>query len=229
MRNYDLILFDLDNTILDFSKIEAYSLKKTLKNYGITVEEAVVEEYRKINKEEWDKFQDKKQTKKETTINRFCRLSKFIGKEFPVEKVNEEYLEHLTEEVYFIKEAEDTLEKIKTTGIRMGMLSNGVKKVQEKRFEKAGLGRFFEHVLTSEEAGVPKPDPKIFGMILDKFEIKPEKTLFVGDSYESDIVGALNSGMKPIWYKPDFDIDDTEIKDGNYEIITRLSEIIDFL
>lgn len=230
-----LVLFDLDNTILDFSKIEEYSLKKTFLKYGISIDEEDVRKYREINKEEWGKYESGLQSKEETTLNRFMAFSYYLGKEFPAEDVNRIYLESLTDEVYFVENAESTLIGIDRLGVEMGLLTNGVKRIQEKRFEKAALGRFFKHVLTSEEAGVAKPDTRIFDMIVNLFGVDRGETIFVGDSFDSDIVGASRSGMLPLWYVPDGMENEDGISDKYadekiiYKKIKDLKEVLDFL
>ncbi len=230
-----LVLFDLDNTILDFSKIEEYSLKKTFLKYSISINEEDVRKYREINKEEWGKYENGLQSKEETTLNRFMAFSDYLGKEFPTEDVNRRYLESLTDEVYFVENAESTLIGIDRLGVEMGLLTNGVKRIQEKRFEKAALGRFFKHVLTSEEAGVAKPDTRIFDMIVNLFGVDRGETIFVGDSFDSDIVGASRSGMLPLWYVPDGTENEDGISDKYadekiiYKKIKDLKEVLDFL
>ncbi|NCU33699.1 MAG: noncanonical pyrimidine nucleotidase, YjjG family, partial [Candidatus Moranbacteria bacterium] len=112
-----LVLFDLDNTILDFSKIEEYSLKKTFLKYGISIDEEDVRKYREINKEEWGKYENGLQSKEETPLNRFMAFSDYLGKEFPAEDVNRRYLESLTDEVYFVENAESTLIGIDRLGV----------------------------------------------------------------------------------------------------------------
>jgi HAD superfamily hydrolase (TIGR01549 family) len=59
-------------------------------------------------------------------------------------------------------------------------------------------GNIFKGILTSEECGFEKPHPHIFRQALVRFNALPENTLMVGDSYENDIEGATNCGMKSI-------------------------------
>ena len=53
--------------------------------------------------------------------------------------------------------------------------------------------------MTSEEAGVEKPNPKIFLDCLHKLQIKPQEALYIGDSFERDIIGAHAAGLLPFW------------------------------
>ena len=56
--------------------------------------------------------------------------------------------------------------------------------------------------LTSEEAGAEKPDRRLFGLCAEKAKASPEECLFVGDSFRKDYCGALEAGMKALWFMP---------------------------
>ena len=67
-----------------------------------------------------------------------------------------------------------------------------------------GIGKYFGKVWSSADFGRVKPCTDFFesavGEILKKY---PERTrdeiLFIGDTYETDIIGAHNSGLKAAW------------------------------
>jgi FMN phosphatase YigB (HAD superfamily) len=52
----------------------------------------------------------------------------------------------------------------------------------------------------SEEVGVTKPDPRIFGIALDRLGQRPESTVMVGDAWGTDIVGAHAAGLHAVWF-----------------------------
>ena len=57
------------------------------------------------------------------------------------------------------------------------------------------LDQLFATVVTSAEAGVPKPDPAPFRLALDRLSVKPSRALHVGDE-PADKAGALAVGMR---------------------------------
>jgi HAD superfamily hydrolase (TIGR01509 family) len=57
-----------------------------------------------------------------------------------------------------------------------------------------GLGFPDLPVVTSAEAGAPKPDPAVFSRALERLRVRPQRTLHVGDS-EGDEAGARAAGM----------------------------------
>jgi putative hydrolase of the HAD superfamily len=64
-----------------------------------------------------------------------------------------------------------------------------------------GLAESLEVILDSTQVGISKPNPEIFRMALEKFELPSEQVIFVGDSYERDMIPARSLGMKTIWLK----------------------------
>jgi len=62
-----------------------------------------------------------------------------------------------------------------------------------------GLARFFEHALAARDAGMLKPDPRIFELLLGRAGLAPAQALHVGDDAEADVAGARRAGVTPVW------------------------------
>jgi len=62
-----------------------------------------------------------------------------------------------------------------------------------------GLGRFFEHALAAREAGVLKPDPRIFELLLERARLAAAQVVHVGDDAVADVEGARRAGIAPVW------------------------------
>ena len=62
-----------------------------------------------------------------------------------------------------------------------------------------GLARYFEASLPAREAGVMKPDPRIFAMLLERVGLRAEEAVHVGDDPEADVEGARAAGVLPVW------------------------------
>jgi putative hydrolase of the HAD superfamily len=65
--------------------------------------------------------------------------------------------------------------------------------------EVIGLAQYFEHTLAAREAGVLKPDPRIFAQLLERAGAEPQRALHVGDDAVSDVEGARAAGITPVW------------------------------
>lgn len=67
--------------------------------------------------------------------------------------------------------------------------------------DEAGLSRYLTAVLDSMQVGLAKPDPGIFRVALQKLDANAGECVFVGDSYDRDMLPARRLGMKTIWVK----------------------------
>ena len=67
--------------------------------------------------------------------------------------------------------------------------------------EEAGLVEFLDVILDSTRLGIGKPHPDIFLTALETLHLPPEQVIFVGDSYERDMIPAQRLEMKTIWMK----------------------------
>lgn len=85
---------------------------------------------------------------------------------------------------------------------RVCILSNGFGSVQYDKIERSGLSPYVDEVVLSDEVGVQKPDPAIFALALERTGGTPSQAVMIGDSWESDIVGASRAGIRSIWYNP---------------------------
>jgi putative hydrolase of the HAD superfamily len=92
-----------------------------------------------------------------------------------------------------------TLDALRRHGKRLGVITNGGTIRQRAKISALGLADWFEVVLISEAEGVRKPDAAIFQRALDRCGVSASEAVFVGDHPETDIVGARNAGLLPIW------------------------------
>ena len=68
---------------------------------------------------------------------------------------------------------------------------------------KTGIAPYFDLSIRADEAGIAKPDKGIFDLTWEKIGCQSSDVIHIGDSVESDVQGAINAGVTPIWYNPD--------------------------
>ncbi|XP_008271643.1 haloacid dehalogenase-like hydrolase domain-containing protein 3 [Oryctolagus cuniculus] len=90
--------------------------------------------------------------------------------------------------------AEAALRGCRRRGLRLAVVSNFDRRL-EAVLTGLGLREHFDFVLTSEAAGWPKPDPRIFQEALRLAHVEPAAAAHVGDSYRCDYQGARAVGM----------------------------------
>ena len=81
----------------------------------------------------------------------------------------------------------------------LALVTNGASTPQRAKIERFGLGRFFDHIQVEGEFGRGKPDPAVFGHVFDRLGVRADESLMVGDSYEADVIGAIEAGAHAVW------------------------------
>ena len=81
----------------------------------------------------------------------------------------------------------------------VGVVTNNTAREQSRKLRFLGLERSVDVLITSREAGWDKPDPRIFRLALRAAGAAPTSAVMIGDSWESDVEGALRAGIRPIW------------------------------
>lgn len=90
------------------------------------------------------------------------------------------------------------------------------------------LTDLFDVIIDSTELGVAKPNSQIFEAALSELNISPPEAIYVGDSYNIDMVGAKNIGMWTAWMvgNQNKDCPDLSVVDVQ---LSHLHELTDFL
>jgi putative hydrolase of the HAD superfamily len=88
----------------------------------------------------------------------------------------------------------EALGTFRRAGFRLGVVSNFDRRLY-LIFKTLGILDQFEHVIISSEVGADKPSPRIFGEVLQRFQIYPNEVLHVGDEEEIDGIGARSAGI----------------------------------
>jgi len=87
----------------------------------------------------------------------------------------------------------ELLAELRGHGLRLGALSDFP---CERKVELLGLGGMFDVVMTSEETGLVKPDRASFDLLASRLGTSPQNILYVGNSEQYDVAGALGAGMR---------------------------------
>jgi HAD superfamily hydrolase (TIGR01549 family) len=86
---------------------------------------------------------------------------------------------------------------------RIGIVTNNLLEEQRDKLSYCGLADHVDVLIASEDVGVSKPDRGIFDIALDRMGVSAEDAVMVGDSWINDIAGAVNAGIRAIWFNPD--------------------------
>ena len=95
--------------------------------------------------------------------------------------------------------AVELLTRLKHAGALVVIVTNNIAAEQRLKLARCGLADLVDELVTSEEVGVSKPDPRIFQEALDRARAEPPDAVMLGDAWATDIEGALASGIRPVW------------------------------
>jgi putative hydrolase of the HAD superfamily len=97
--------------------------------------------------------------------------------------------------------AQETLIALQSRGIKLGLVTNGKSKIQNRKVDALELREFLDVILVSEDVGIKKPDPRIFQIALEHWELEASQVWMVGDHPVNDVLGARDAGFIGVWLK----------------------------
>ena len=197
------IFFDLDHTLWDFEKNSGLAFNEIFieLNFPFSLD-VFLKFYNPINHAQWKLYRENKITQEDLRFNRLnmtfekLNYSASIGL---IDKISEQYITYLSTFPHLFEGAIELLEALKNR-FRLHIITNGFDKVQQFKIENSGIESFFEFVFTAEKVGFKKPHPEIFIQSLKTVNTTAEASIMIGDSFEADILGALNQGMQAIHF-----------------------------
>ena len=149
-----------------------------------------------------------------------------------VEKASDIRLEYTIRTLQPRKDAIPTINKIKAMGYKVALISDCSPETPAV-WPRTPFNGVFEVTIFSCDAGVKKPDPRIYRMACDQLGVQPEDCLYVGDGSSFELTGALKMGMHPIQILDPGETVDTHFvdreKDWKGPKIASLTEVPGYL
>lgn len=96
-------------------------------------------------------------------------------------------------------EVPSMLSRLKSVGIRTAILSNGSLDMLDGAVESAGIGDVLDAVLSVEDVGIFKPDPRIYQMVMDRFGPTDRNEVAFMSSNGWDAAAAASFGFQTVW------------------------------
>ncbi|MBT3168775.1 MAG: noncanonical pyrimidine nucleotidase, YjjG family [Candidatus Cloacimonetes bacterium] len=198
---YKFVLFDADNTLFDYDLAEMTSFQKTLNYFKILENfEQFYESYKIVNHQIWQEFEDGLISSKKLRVERFIRFAKQENLKIDAVKMSQKYIEFLGECTFLLDGALEISEYL-SDKCELALITNGIADVQNRRFAKSELAKFYQHRFISDEIGFQKPDKGIFEFVFSKLKCVDKKSaIIIGDNRNSDIKGGNDFGIDTCWY-----------------------------
>lgn len=194
------ILLDLDNTLYDYSECHAHALAACFNYFNAHIE--------KIEQGEFLKRYERGRTtaKRHNQLTSGSRsrhlyfqmmLEEMRGKTDAAAALSladlywSSFLEKITPRPW----VKAFLRAARERNLAIAIVTNLESSIQMKKLIRLNIDKDIDYLVTSEEAGVEKPDQKIFRIALDKIGTKPENVVMIGDEPEADGTGAARMGI----------------------------------
>lgn len=95
-------------------------------------------------------------------------------------------------------EVREVLGRLRKVGLATAILSNGTPRMLEAATSSAGIADLFDHVMSVEEVGVFKPDPRVYELAVDRLGVEVGEIAFQS-SNAWDAHAASAFGMRVVW------------------------------
>jgi len=103
---------------------------------------------------------------------------------------------YLTLDAY--ADVKPALEQLRAKGLKTGILSNGNPRMLEAAVDSAGIADLLNAVLSIEDAGIYKPDARVYQLAVDRFGVRPDEICFVSTN-AWDAAAAAHFGFQVAW------------------------------
>ena len=202
----EVVLVDLDGTVLDYGTAEQRALTTTLDELGAAGTEGAVDAYRRINADHWAAFERGELTADELKVARWRALVADRGINADGERAARRYLALLGSADDLLAGAREALWWLRRRAVLVAV-TNGFDDVQRGRLASSAVDEQFDGYVSSEVAGVAKPDPAMLDAALatvgrDPTDLDPGDLVVVGDSLRSDIALGEAVGARTVWVAP---------------------------
>ena len=195
---YQMILLDADDTIFDFQAGNRRAVAELMAELGLS-SPTVFDEYQAINHACWQALDRGEMTQEVLHVERFRRFLKSKNRSDDPAPVADRFAELLGRQAILFPGAEDVVRAL-SERLPVVILTNGITVIQKRRMAISPVKQWISRLVISQEAGVSKPDPRIFRIVLDGVE--PRNALMIGDGVGSDVAGANAAGVDMCWYNP---------------------------
>lgn len=198
------VIFDLDDTLYSFRTAHAAAMERVSdyawENLGIPQEAFPAEDTRQIE------GLRRRLGEQSAIHNRLLRYLRMLEtRKAPLEHaviMERLYWHTLLDAMVPEPGAVECLAELHRAGFRVGIGTNMTADWQMEKLIRLDMLKNVDFVVTSEEAGADKPDPRMFALCAQKAGVPAANCLFVGDNRELDYLGAKAAGMQALWYAP---------------------------
>ena len=234
MTKYTDLFIDFDDTLYDTHGNAVIALRELFDAMQLEQwfpdPQLFYDEYWKANIDLWTLYSKGEITRDYLIVERFRRPLSFGDGLEPTEQQCLEasglFLDFCSNKPGLVEGAQTLMDYLRKRGYRMHMCSNGFHEVQYKKLRACGLTDYFDTVILSEDAGANKPSPAFFDYAMRQSGACREKTLMIGDNFQTDILGAKRYGLATAYFNRFPDYPAEEAVDFEVSSLVQLMDIL---
>lgn len=191
----ETVLFDLDDTLVEYRRSPGEVLAASFEAVGVE-ELFPVEAYY----DRFEEFAEKTESMAELRAECFTALAADRGHDPDLGRAVAEAFDEERDQsnVELRPGVPETLDAL-AADHRLGIVTNGARDAQRRKIDAVGLHRWMETTVVAGDELPAKPSPAPFERALDALDARPETTVHVGDSLDSDVAGAAAAGLHSVW------------------------------
>lgn len=198
------VVFDIDGTMYDYERGNQLAIA-ALEDYGVAKMGSDGVEFRRALKEADDILKRRIGYDCASIHNRLirfqCLLEQLKQPLFPhAMNLYRIYWGTLLDQMEASPGLLEWMRCLKSAGIGIGVGTNMTAYIQYKKLERLGVESLIDWIVTSEEAGVQKPERRFFDLCIKKSQNQAGECLFVGENQRCDVDGPRKAGMKALLF-----------------------------
>ncbi|MBL1229772.1 HAD family hydrolase [Enterococcus sp. BWB1-3] len=198
------VVFDVDDTVYD-QQVPFYSAVKKI--FPTFPNEEIPKFYIRFRHHSDSVFEKTTSGEWSLAIMRFYRLAeslKDFGWSSLTEKESCAFQQVYEDELGNIQmhpEIVRVFDYLKGKQIPLGIITNGPTDHQYKKIKQLKIEAWIpsDNIFISQSTGFQKPQKEIFDLTAKQMQLDPQTALYIGDSFENDVVGAHNAGWHSLW------------------------------
>ena len=197
------IIFDTDNTLYSYAPANELALKSVFTKAEILLD---------VNRNLFEKkFKEARNEIKKRICNQASSHSRLLYFQRTLEllgfktqllftlDLEQTYWRTFLQSCKLFPNVRDLLHKLNDLNIQTAIITDLNSQIQFRKIIFFGLEKYFDYVVTSEEAGSDKPNKAPFELALKKLDLMPNQCWMIGDNLKADILGGKNCGLTTLY------------------------------
>jgi putative hydrolase of the HAD superfamily len=219
------VLFDLDDTIFDhkFSRLNGLAALqgKFPQLKAVSIEE-LAREHEKLLSADYSQVLDGTLFIADGTTQRIAKLCAMYDVNLDWEQAKSAadlYSAAYAKNRQPVPGIKELLTKLREHAT-LGIVTNGLVEPQIEKLRICQIAELLDFIVVSEAVGCKKPGAEIFELAMKKAAVEPSAAVYVGDSWSTDVLPAVNVGMRAIW------LNRYGLQCPNPEVATEISSFV---